>query len=183
MGSRQDRAITLRRPGTPSRARSLHPRPQPPECSRPAASSQGTLPRAVHSMTKSTQFRQGLFRWILPRLYAFPVRRYRVDAQSVRVLLRRLEEGRVVCVYHGRRKVLGRATSTVTTRYPARNTASGRTGGSRRYRWNVPRLAPLGAEAQTRVLRPRSDWENRCELVNTWIGRRGKRPFQLSNNG
>ena len=60
---------------------------------------QGTLPRAVHSMTKSTQFRQGLFRWILPRLYAFPVRRYRVDAQSVRVLLRRLEEGRVVCVY------------------------------------------------------------------------------------
>ncbi len=60
---------------------------------------QGTLPRAVHSMTKSTQFRRGFFRWILPRLNAFPVRRYRVDAQSVRVLLRRLEEGGVVCVY------------------------------------------------------------------------------------
>lgn len=60
---------------------------------------QGNLPRAVDSMTKSTQFAPGLFRWILPRLHAFPVRRYRVDPQSVRVLLRRLEEGRVICVY------------------------------------------------------------------------------------
>ena len=60
---------------------------------------QGSLPRAVHSMTKSTQFGRGFFRWILPRVHAFPVRRYRVDAQSVRVLLRRLEEGNVVCVY------------------------------------------------------------------------------------
>ena len=60
---------------------------------------QGNLPRAVDSMTKSTQFTRGFFRWVLPRVHAFPVRRYRVDAQSVRVLLRRLEEGRVVCVY------------------------------------------------------------------------------------
>ncbi len=50
-------------------------------------------------MTKSTQFTRGFFRWILPRVHAFPVRRYRTDAQSVRVLLRRLEEGRVLCVY------------------------------------------------------------------------------------
>lgn len=60
---------------------------------------QGSLPRAVDSMTKSTQFTRGFFRWILPRFHAFPVRRYRVDPQSVRVLFRRLEEGRVVCVY------------------------------------------------------------------------------------
>ena len=60
---------------------------------------QGNLPRAVDSMTKSTQFTRGFFRWILPRVHAFPVRRYRVDPQSVRVLFRRLEEGRVVCVY------------------------------------------------------------------------------------
>ena len=60
---------------------------------------QGGLPRAVDSMTKSTQFARWFFRWILPRIHAFPVRRYRVDPQSVRVLFRRLEEGRVVCVY------------------------------------------------------------------------------------
>ena len=60
---------------------------------------QGSLPRAADSMTKSTQFTRGFFRWILPRLHAFPVRRYRVDAQSVRVLFRRLDQGRVVCVY------------------------------------------------------------------------------------
>lgn len=60
---------------------------------------QGVLPRAVDSMTKSTQFERGFFRWLLPRVHTFPVRRYRVDAQSVRVLLRKLDEGRVVCVY------------------------------------------------------------------------------------
>lgn len=60
---------------------------------------QGSLPRAVDSMTKSTQFSKGFFRWILPRLHAFPVCRYRIDPQSVRVVLRRLEQGRVVCVY------------------------------------------------------------------------------------
>ena len=66
---------------------------------------QGNLPRAVDSMTKSTQFTRGFFRWILPRVHAFPVRRYRVDPQSVRVLFRRLEEGRVVCVYPEERGV------------------------------------------------------------------------------
>jgi 1-acyl-sn-glycerol-3-phosphate acyltransferase len=60
---------------------------------------QGKFPRAVSSMTKSTQFSRGFFRWVLPRVHAFPVRRYRVDPQSVRIVLRRLEEGRVVCVY------------------------------------------------------------------------------------
>lgn len=73
---------------------------------------QGTIPRPVYSMTKSTQFRHGFFRWILPRLNAFPVRRYRVDPQSVRVLLRRLQEGRIVCVYpEGERSWDGRLQS------------------------------------------------------------------------
>ncbi len=60
---------------------------------------QANCPRAVDSMTKSTQFQKAFFRWIIPRLHAFPVRRYRVDPQAVRVLLRRLEAGRIVCVY------------------------------------------------------------------------------------
>jgi 1-acyl-sn-glycerol-3-phosphate acyltransferase len=60
---------------------------------------QGSLPRPVDSMTKSTQFSSRFFRWLLPRVHAFPVRRYRIDAQSVRVALRRLDQGCVVCVY------------------------------------------------------------------------------------
>ena len=60
---------------------------------------QANLPRPVDSMAKSTQFTQGFFRWILPRVHAFPVRRYRVDPQSVRVLFRRIGEERVTCVY------------------------------------------------------------------------------------
>jgi 1-acyl-sn-glycerol-3-phosphate acyltransferase len=55
--------------------------------------------RPVHSMTKSTQFDSRFFRWLIPRLHGFPVRRYRVDPQAVRILLRLLDEGRVVCVY------------------------------------------------------------------------------------
>jgi 1-acyl-sn-glycerol-3-phosphate acyltransferase len=55
--------------------------------------------RPVHSMTKSTQFGSAAFRWIIPRLYGFPVRRYRVDPQAVRVLLRLLDEGKGVCIY------------------------------------------------------------------------------------
>ena len=57
------------------------------------------LSRQVDSMTKSTQFSGLFFRWFLPRIHAFPVRRYRTDPQSVRVALRRLGEGRAVCVY------------------------------------------------------------------------------------
>ena len=60
---------------------------------------QGACTRPVFTMTKSTQFSRGLFRWILPRGGAFPVRRYRTDPQAVRVLLRHLNQDRVVCVY------------------------------------------------------------------------------------
>jgi 1-acyl-sn-glycerol-3-phosphate acyltransferase len=56
-------------------------------------------PRLVHSMTKSTQFARGFSRWLMTRLHGFPVRRYRIDPQSVRMVLRRLEDGEGVCVY------------------------------------------------------------------------------------
>lgn len=60
---------------------------------------QAFCPRLVHSMTKSTQFATGTGRWLVTRLHGFPVRRYRIDPQSVRIVLRRLEAGEGVCVY------------------------------------------------------------------------------------
>lgn len=57
-------------------------------------------PRAdIYTLTKSTQFGGGPFRWLLPRVQTIPVRRFRVDPQAVRVILRRLDEGRGVCIY------------------------------------------------------------------------------------
>ncbi len=53
----------------------------------------------LYTLTKSTQFGGRFFRWILPRLHACPVRRYRVDPQAVRTILRHLGDGRGVCVY------------------------------------------------------------------------------------
>ncbi len=55
--------------------------------------------RIVHSMTKSTQFSKPFFRWLLPRLRAFPTRRYKVDPHAVRVTLRLLGAGEGVCIY------------------------------------------------------------------------------------
>ncbi|MEX1259152.1 MAG: lysophospholipid acyltransferase family protein [Gemmatimonadota bacterium] len=73
---------------------------------------QGVCPREVATMTKSTQFASPVIRWILGQVSAFPVRRYRVDPQTVRVLLRRLSEGKVVCVYpEGERSWDGRLQS------------------------------------------------------------------------
>jgi 1-acyl-sn-glycerol-3-phosphate acyltransferase len=60
---------------------------------------QGMFPGEVHTMTKSTQFSVPVIRSILVHGGAFPVRRYRVDAQAVRTLRRKLAEGRVVCLY------------------------------------------------------------------------------------
>jgi 1-acyl-sn-glycerol-3-phosphate acyltransferase len=55
--------------------------------------------RVVHTMTKSTQFGTLLFRVPLRLARTFPVRRYRVDPQSVRVFLRLLRAGQAVCLY------------------------------------------------------------------------------------
>jgi len=60
---------------------------------------QGICPRPVATMTKSTQFSSPVFRWILTACEAFPTRRYRVDPQAIRVLLRKLDAGMVVCIY------------------------------------------------------------------------------------
>lgn len=55
--------------------------------------------RPMHTMAKSTQYASALMRWLLPRLLAFPVRRYQVDPQSVRSVLRHLRQGHAVGIY------------------------------------------------------------------------------------
>ncbi len=61
---------------------------------------QGFCPRQVHSLTKSTQFASGkVSRWLLPRVNAIPTRRYQVDPQVVRTVLRTLARGEGVCIY------------------------------------------------------------------------------------
>lgn len=64
-----------------------------------AVLAQTVCPRPVHTMTKSTPFTRRPFGWLLVRLHTFPVRRYRVDAQAVRTVLRLLGEGKGVGVY------------------------------------------------------------------------------------
>lgn len=61
---------------------------------------QSFCPRPLHTMTKSTQFGAPFFGWLIrEHLLAFPVRRYQIDPQAVRVALRRLESGAAVGVY------------------------------------------------------------------------------------
>ena len=60
---------------------------------------QAVCPRILHSMAKSTQFGSRMFRKLLTQLYAFPVRRFEVDPQAVRQILRRLQQGNGVAVY------------------------------------------------------------------------------------
>src|SRR5687768_4865605 len=60
---------------------------------------QAVCPRILHSMAKSTQFGSPVFRNLLTQLYAFPVRRFEVDPQAVRQVLRRLEQGNGVAIY------------------------------------------------------------------------------------
>ena len=57
-------------------------------------------PRRFHALAKSTQFASGRFyAWLLPRVLAVPTRRYKVDPQVVRTVLRLLEAGEGVCIY------------------------------------------------------------------------------------
>lgn len=57
-------------------------------------------PRRFHALAKSTQFVSGRFyAWFLPRVLAIPARRYKVDPQVVRTVLRLLEAGEGVCIY------------------------------------------------------------------------------------
>jgi 1-acyl-sn-glycerol-3-phosphate acyltransferase len=60
---------------------------------------QAVCPRVLHSMAKSTQFGSPFFRRLLTQLYSFPVRRFEVDPQAVRQVLRRLAQGNGVIIY------------------------------------------------------------------------------------
>ena len=60
---------------------------------------QSLCPRDLHTLTKSTQFGMRFFSWVLPRINAIPTRRFKVDPQVVRVILRRLSEGHGIGIY------------------------------------------------------------------------------------
>ncbi len=57
------------------------------------------VPRVLHAMAKSTQFASPFMGWFLAHIYVFPVRRYEVDPQAVRTVLRRLQAGHAVMIY------------------------------------------------------------------------------------
>lgn len=55
--------------------------------------------RTLHTLAKSTQFTGRIMGWVMPRVCAIPTRRYRIEPQAVRVVLRRLAEGEAVGIY------------------------------------------------------------------------------------
>lgn len=55
--------------------------------------------RPLNTLAKSTQFTGRIMSWIMPRVCAIPTRRYRIEPQAVRVVLRRLAAGEAVGVY------------------------------------------------------------------------------------
>ena len=55
--------------------------------------------RPLHTLAKSTQFSGRFMGWAMPRVNAIPTRRYRVEPQAVRVVLRSLAEGKAVGIY------------------------------------------------------------------------------------
>lgn len=60
---------------------------------------QSLCPRPMHAMAKSTQFRVPIVGPIMTHCYGYPVRRFQVDPQAVRVTLRRLGQGHPVAIY------------------------------------------------------------------------------------
>lgn len=55
--------------------------------------------RPLHTMAKSTQFSTPGLGWLMKKLLSFPVRRWEIDPQAARIVLRRLQAGQAVCVY------------------------------------------------------------------------------------
>jgi 1-acyl-sn-glycerol-3-phosphate acyltransferase len=55
--------------------------------------------RPLHTLAKSTQFTGKIMGWVMPRVNAIPTRRYRIEPQAVRVVLRHLANGDPVGVY------------------------------------------------------------------------------------
>jgi 1-acyl-sn-glycerol-3-phosphate acyltransferase len=60
---------------------------------------QSLCPRPMHAMAKSTQFRVPVIGRIMTHCYGYPVRRFQVDPQAVRITLRRLQQGHPVAIY------------------------------------------------------------------------------------
>lgn len=60
---------------------------------------QAVVPRPVYTMAKSTEFSNPFIGAVLKRLKSFPVRRFQIDPQAVRIVLRHLEAGRGVGIY------------------------------------------------------------------------------------
>jgi 1-acyl-sn-glycerol-3-phosphate acyltransferase len=60
---------------------------------------QAVLPRPMYTMAKSTEFSSPLVGALLKRLKSFPVRRFEIDPQAVRIVLRHLKAGRGVGIY------------------------------------------------------------------------------------
>ncbi len=53
----------------------------------------------IHFMAKAELFSYPVFRWILPRVYAFPVRRGQADRQAIRVSQERVTGGHFVGMF------------------------------------------------------------------------------------
>ncbi|MDX1673401.1 MAG: lysophospholipid acyltransferase family protein [Longimicrobiales bacterium] len=60
---------------------------------------QAVVPRPMYTMAKSTEFSNPVIGGFLKRLKSFPVRRFEIDPQAVRIALRHLEAGRGVGIY------------------------------------------------------------------------------------
>jgi 1-acyl-sn-glycerol-3-phosphate acyltransferase len=73
---------------------------------------QALVTRPIHTMAKSTQFSDRITAPILKALKGFPVRRFQVDPQAVRLALRYLRDGDGVGIYiEGERSWDGRLQS------------------------------------------------------------------------
>lgn len=60
---------------------------------------QAVVRRPLYTMAKSTEFSNPVLAPILQRLNSFPVRRFEIDPQAVRIALRHLREGHGVGIY------------------------------------------------------------------------------------
>lgn len=60
---------------------------------------QAVIRRPIHTMAKSTEFTNPVTAPILKALKSFPVRRFEIDPQAVRMALRHLEAGHGVGIY------------------------------------------------------------------------------------
>jgi 1-acyl-sn-glycerol-3-phosphate acyltransferase len=60
---------------------------------------QAVVPRPMYTMAKSTEFSNPVVAPLLKRLKSFPVRRFEIDPQAIRIALRYLDQGYGVGIY------------------------------------------------------------------------------------